>query len=580
MRSSTEQNTFDALYPFSFVADARGAITKIGRSLGKVYPTLRPGTHFLEDFLLEEPRFQGAEISPAQLVGEIVVLTSASDSPAKLRGQVVSYSTDPDSFLFALEIAITSLSDISRLRLTLDDFKVGDPIFDMLLYMQGQQLDQKKLRSAKSALESKNRRFAVLLEMALEIEKSGSEREVYQKAITLICRSLHWEFGHVLVPCEDDPNVLVSGDIWEVLEPLKFDEFCRATQAMRVSFGEGLPGRVKAREHVVWATDAKKSPFFVRRLAAKTFEHLTGVGVPVTVDRQVVAALEFFTTRHVDNDDKASRFFELLSLQLSSVIGRIRAEIQAREHAASLAQASKLVALGEISAGIAHEINNPLHTLTLTTTLLKRLSSSDRLSKEMLEDQLNRFEMCIGRMAMIVSELKAFSRDSSADPFQATSLKHLIGETLDLCHARLSGEEVSVFADDIPEDWTAECRASQISQVILNLLNNAFDAIADQPERWIKVEATDKDTHFEIGITDSGAGIDPATAAKIMLPFFTTKPPGKGTGLGLSISRNIMSDHGGSLSLDQSSQHTRFVVALPKNHLQPSPSTCDEHAPL
>lgn len=559
-----QHDTFDALYPFSFITDSNGTITVVGRSLQKIHPTLRPSIHFLEGFILEQPGLQESVVCPAQLVGEMVALSCSSGSPANLRGQVVQYTSEPCTFLFSLEFAITSLSDISRVGLTLKDFKIGDPVFDFLLYMQGQHIDQTKLRTAKSNLEWKNKIFQLLLEIALEIEKSESEREVYQKVLTSVCKTLHWEFGHVFVTSKEQPNLLVSGDVWENRDPDRFSELHQAKRDLRLFADEGLPGRVVSQRKVVWAPNLLDAPFFARRNFLHKLQQLSGVGVPVLIGDEVTAVLEFFTDRKIEDIDKMFVFFDLLSLQVSSVIARQRAEIQARHHVATLAQASKMATLGEISAGIAHEINNPLHTLTLTTTLLKRLSSTDRLPKELLMEHLSRFETCIDRMAMIVSELKAFSRDSSSDTFQSTSLKRLIAETLDLCHARLASKDVSVEAQAIPEEWVAECRASQISQVILNLLNNAFDAVSELPERWIKIEAFERASSFDVVITDSGSGIPPSTAEKIMSPFLTTKPPGKGTGLGLSISCNIMTDHGGSLTLDQASPHTRFVVTLPK----------------
>lgn len=566
--TSVQQEMFDALYPFSFMTDSEGTITIIGRSLQKIHPSLRPSIHFLEGFALQQPELKECDVSPAQLVGEMVALSCSSGSRANLRGQVVKYASDPCAFIFSLEFTITSLSDISRVGLTLSDFKVGDPVFDFLLYMQGQQIDQTKLRTAKSNLEWKNKIFQLLLEISLEIEKSETEREVYQKVLTSVCTTFHWDFGHVFVTSEEHPNLLVSGDVWEIQDPDRFSELHQATQGLRLSFNEGLPGRVMSERKVVWVPSLLDAPFFPRRKSLHKLQQLSGVGVPVLIGDEVTAVLEFFTDRKIDEINKLFVFFDLLSLQVSSVIARQRAEIQARHHAATLAQASKMATLGEISAGIAHEINNPLHTLTLTTTLLKRLSSSDRLSKEILMEQLSRFETCIDRMAMIVSELKAFSRDSSNDIFQSTSLKGLIAETLDLCHSRLLGKDVSIFMQEIPEEWAAECRASQISQVILNLLNNAYDAVSELPDRWIKIELFERSSSFEIVITDSGSGIAPGTAEKIMSPFFTTKPPGKGTGLGLSISSNIMTDHGGSLVLDRTSPHTRFVLTLPRKQDQ------------
>jgi C4-dicarboxylate-specific signal transduction histidine kinase len=223
-----------------------------------------------------------------------------------------------------------------------------------------------------------------------------------------------------------------------------------------------------------------------------------------------------------------------------------------------------MATLGEIAAGVAHEINNPLHTLTLTSHLLERLASAGRLSAEAVQPHLKKVETCVKRMATIVSELKDFSRDSSQDDYKRAPLTRVVNETLDLCHSRLLSKDIDVMVSEILDGWEAECRSSQISQVLLNLLNNAFDAVREQNVRWIKLEILDKGSLFEISVTDSGPAIPKDVARRIMDPFFTTKPPGKGTGLGLSISSNIMTDHGGSLALDSTSPNTRFVMTLPK----------------
>jgi two-component system C4-dicarboxylate transport sensor histidine kinase DctB len=100
--------------------------------------------------------------------------------------------------------------------------------------------------------------------------------------------------------------------------------------------------------------------------------------------------------------------------------------------------------------------------------------------------------------------------------------------------------------------------------VILNLLNNALDAVMGGKERLVRLECTDRGGFYEIAVSDSGVGIAEEIRDKIMRPFFTTKPPGRGTGLGLSISSNIAADHGGCLGLDTKAPLTRFVLALPK----------------
>jgi C4-dicarboxylate-specific signal transduction histidine kinase len=104
----------------------------------------------------------------------------------------------------------------------------------------------------------------------------------------------------------------------------------------------------------------------------------------------------------------------------------------------------------------------------------------------------------------------------------------------------------------------------QLSQVLLNLLNNARDAIEQLPEKWVRIEVAEKEGQAMISVTDSGSGIDAQTQRKLFQPFFTTKRVGKGTGLGLSVSARIMKSHQGELRYDPGSPHTRFVMSMPR----------------
>lgn len=109
-----------------------------------------------------------------------------------------------------------------------------------------------------------------------------------------------------------------------------------------------------------------------------------------------------------------------------------------------------------------------------------------------------------------------------------------------------------------------ECHSIKISQVLLNLLNNAYDAIQNQKEKWIKVEIIERQHEIDLIVTDSGNGIPVSVQKRMMQPFFTTKDIGKGTGLGLSISQGIVTSHHGKINIDNASMNTRFVITLPK----------------
>ena len=115
----------------------------------------------------------------------------------------------------------------------------------------------------------------------------------------------------------------------------------------------------------------------------------------------------------------------------------------------------------------------------------------------------------------------------------------------------------------LDEGLRIPCREAQISQVLLNLIANAADAVQDLSERWIRIEVSRNADAVEIAVTDSGGGIPDEIRARVMQPFFTTKPAGQGTGFGLSISRAFAEAHAGTLTIDVASPHTRFVVTLP-----------------
>ncbi|WP_141734254.1 ATP-binding protein [Oligoflexus tunisiensis] len=226
--------------------------------------------------------------------------------------------------------------------------------------------------------------------------------------------------------------------------------------------------------------------------------------------------------------------------------------------------AEKMASLGEMAGSIAHEINNPLAIIQGSAQKLQIRLRHEELNREDLKHTAGVILKTAERIGRIIKSLRFVARDGSTDPFANTSIKTIVEETLALCEARLKNEEIRIDASLIPADLCCVCRAVQISQVLINLINNAVDAIRDLPEKWIRIEARSQKGMIHIAVTDSGPGIPKELADKIMKPFFTTKGVGKGTGLGLSISRGIAHAHGGDLELDADSPHTRFVLTLPQ----------------
>lgn len=233
------------------------------------------------------------------------------------------------------------------------------------------------------------------------------------------------------------------------------------------------------------------------------------------------------------------------------------------ESAQKLEANSKMASLGEMAGGIAHEINNPLAVISGKARQLRRAVEQDKeLSKEKMIEAIQTIELFTDRIAQIISGLRKFSRDGTNDPFEISTLKAIIDETLILCSANMASKGIELKLN-LSQDVSLKCRPVQISQVLLNVINNAVDAVALTPDKkiWITTEMVDNWLHLRIH--DSGPGVPDEIATKIMQPFFTTKDIGKGTGLGLSISQGIVKDHGGDLRLDRSVSRSCFKISLP-----------------
>lgn len=227
------------------------------------------------------------------------------------------------------------------------------------------------------------------------------------------------------------------------------------------------------------------------------------------------------------------------------------------------AHASKMATLGEMAGGIAHEINNPLTVILGLTKLLQRHSREEITDQHPPERYLEKIENMTNRISRIVKSLSNFSRNADKDPMRETFLSKIVDETLELCLEKFRTQQIHIEVD-VDKNLAIFCREVQISQVLLNLLNNSYDAIQNNAEKWIKIQATEKFDEIELSITDSGTGIQKEIGEKIMNPFFTTKEQGKGTGLGLSISKGIIEEHDGRLELNSESSHTQFIIHFPR----------------
>lgn len=237
---------------------------------------------------------------------------------------------------------------------------------------------------------------------------------------------------------------------------------------------------------------------------------------------------------------------------------------QAERDRQQMVHSAHLSSLGEMAGGIAHEINNPLAIIGLAARGLRRAIKNQN-EDPAIEKPLSSIEMTVKRAVAIIKGLQNFSRDGSRDPVSYFKVKDLVNETLGLCSERLKNSGVKFeFICTSSDDIEVPCRGVQIGQVLINLINNAFDAVENMPDRWIRLEIIESEENITFQLTDSGHGIPPEVVEKMMNPFYTTKEIGKGTGLGLSVSNSIVESHGGTLKYNAECTNTQMAMVLPR----------------
>ncbi len=238
------------------------------------------------------------------------------------------------------------------------------------------------------------------------------------------------------------------------------------------------------------------------------------------------------------------------------------AEAHLEEEKQKSVQASKLATLGEMAAGLAHEVNNPLTIIFGYIRILEDELGSTQFDLEQGKKFLGLIKSAADRAAKIVSSLKEFARDGAQDPFEDYPSSEIMSMVLELSQERFKKNAVKLDIE-MADDPVIHCRKLEISQVILNLLFNSFDAIQELNPKWVKVQIKKESGKILINVIDCGHGLVPEVAEKIFTPFYTTKKTGQGTGLGLSISQRIIVNHGGEIYYDNSSLNTKFVIKLP-----------------
>ncbi|MCF4998744.1 sensor histidine kinase [Pseudomonas syringae] len=225
-----------------------------------------------------------------------------------------------------------------------------------------------------------------------------------------------------------------------------------------------------------------------------------------------------------------------------------------------LVQSAKLAALGQMSAALAHEINQPLTAQRMQLATLRLLLDHGRVDDAY--KALKPVDDMLTRMAALTGHLKTFARKSPSGLRERLDLATVVEQALQLLDARLRDEQVSLVLHLTRPAWVRG-DAIRLEQVLINLLRNALDAMQDKPSKRLEIRLDADEQLWRLSVSDNGGGIAEADLGQVFDPFFTTKPVGDGLGLGLAVSFAIVHESGGRLSVENGDSGAVFSLTLP-----------------
>lgn len=495
------------------------------------------------------------------------------------------------------------------------------PVFDAagdLIAVGSINSDITERKRAEEALRERTTIVELLHKIAVDANQAQDIEEEMRDCLRAICAFTAWPIGHVYVRSQEPPDVLVPTEIWHLDDPERFATFRAVTQGTTFERGVGLPGRVLASGEPAWITDVTKDSNFPRAKLAEQIGVRAGFAIPVLVGTRVEAVLEFFSAEAREPDKELLLVLNNIGTQVGRVVERENAKRDlrtAKEDAekalsqlkrvqAQLIQSEKMASLGQLTAGIAHEIKNPLNFVNnfaevsielfeelkeIIAPLGRQLSVTERddfedLIKTLLEN-LGRIANQGRRADSIVRNMLLHSRGDPGGR-RPVDVNALVDESLGLAYhgarAQDQGFNVTLERDYDPHAGTAEIVPQEISRVLLNLFHNSFDAVDERGrsvasstfEPMVRVVTRDLGERVEIRVRDNGTGISEETIGRVFDPFFTTKAAGQGTGLGLSLSHDIVvQQHSGEMTVQSKpGEFTEFIVVFPRGSSAPSRS--------
>ena len=505
------------IFPFHVLTKGDGEVCALGRSLKKLYPNIKVGDLITDHFELIQPLVSFLEYSIKQLIGKTVTIKHKNEV-VLLKGQVC-YLKNESLFLFIVSPFFTEISQIESIELTIDDFALYDPVIDYLMLLQDQKRSVKRAQALTCLLDEQKQFIERVAETGANIIYVY---DIEEKKIIYVNGRAESILGYSIKEILSfDKTKLAS--LMHSKDIFTYDE--SIALLMEGKGDQHLENQFQIRHklgHWVWLRD---------RIGVFSF---AGAGKP----KSIIGVSQDITELVIEQEEVEKERLKAIS-------------------------SSKMATLGEMAAGVAHEVNNPLAIIHGYANLLISNIQKEIPDREKIENLAQKIISTTERIARTIKGLRTFSRDAQKDPFELVTLNKIVNDTLELCQSRITNYNFEIMIEIPKKKIFIECRSVQLCQVLLNLIGNSFDAVRKSKSPWIKIAAEVTDQLIEISVTDCGLGIPKEDIDKVMQPFFTKKDVGEGTGLGLSISRGLVEAHAGTLHYDIGSKNTRFVITLP-----------------
>jgi signal transduction histidine kinase/DNA-binding response OmpR family regulator len=413
-----------------------------------------------------------------------------------------------------------------------------------------------RIRRSEQALRRRNRELAALIEINRVVTSSLDLEDVLDATMGGIREILHVEAGALVLLDEESGELTYR----KSLGP----EAWRPSRSVQP--GEGLVGHVIASGEPKLVNDVERDPHF----SGEPEEEMAGIVprailcVPLTIRDRIIGAIELINKLDGSFDEQDLDLLIAMAASVAVAVDNANLYAELAEFAdelersqAKLVQAEKMAAIGRLAASLAHEINNPLQAIHNSL----HLTVHEGLDEERRKEYLGMAQDEVQRLINIVQRMLDFYRPSRGG-VEPADVNRVVENVLTLTQKRLQHGGVEVHAELTEGLPAIPIVSDQISQVILNLLINAVEAMPAGGSLRLKTELSDDGDHVLFRVRDSGPGMSAEQVNRLFEPFYTTKP--NGTGLGMAISYGIIERHGGTIDVSsEPGQGTTFVVTLP-----------------